>query len=53
MSDENDDDVVEVVETTTTSVPEHEVVREEHRLSGEPEQAIKETTKTTKSTERR
>ena len=43
--------VVETTETTTESVPEHEVTREAHRVSGEPE-VVTETTKTEKSTER-
>jgi hypothetical protein len=47
------DEVVEVTETTTTSVPEHEVKREEKRLTGEPDHSVTETTKTEKSTERR
>ena len=52
MPDE-DEEVVETVETTTTSVPEHEATKEVHRKSGEPDHVVEETTKTEKSTERR
>jgi hypothetical protein len=46
------EEVVETTETTTKSVPEHEVAREEKRLSGEPDHVVEETTKT-ETTERR
>ncbi len=40
------EEVVETTETTTKSVSEHEVAREEKRLSGEPDHVVEETTKT-------
>lgn len=35
---------VETTEETTTSVPAHEEVRETHRVSGQPQNAVTETT---------
>ena len=45
MGNESNEET-EVVETTTKSVPAHEVVREEKKAPGEPLEVVEETTTT-------